>query len=134
VLVQSETDFAELGAIELQFQECYGESCNEGGSGGGGGGSGDPSPCEMSYSPSYSDIWMCELRLENVHEPWTRGSPEIVVALVEVWSGGVEFLSQAHEDNVWLADDYFNMDSKIWRSGRGVKIGSTAFCPAIVTP
>jgi hypothetical protein len=86
VLVPVETDFSQGPA---RAEEC--PECPPGGGGGGGGGGGSPSLA--------SELWAIEMVLEDDGEGWPRGSPELVISTLRVFTNGTsETLRCANEE------------------------------------
>ena len=87
VIVPVESDFS--------VRPVRAEACPECPPGGGGGGSGG----DGGASSAASELWMVEAEFEDNGEGWPRGSPELVVSTVQVYSNGAfQVLHCAHED------------------------------------
>lgn len=99
MIVQSETQFGERPSFAI----CDPEVSDCGGGGGGGGSSIQP-----------AGLWLRYSFLEDLHEPWTRGSPEIEASLVGPLSDtmDVHLISCAGEDRV--SPRRFNQDDHLW--------------------
>jgi hypothetical protein len=100
VLVPVETDFTRVPSRAEECPDCPPGGGGGGGSGGGGGG-----------SSLYSELWMVEAVFQEDGEGWPRGSPELVVSTVQVFSNGAfQVLHCAHEEQAdplyrWDGDD-----------------------------
>jgi hypothetical protein len=109
VLTESETDFTRSPLIEAHQQvdcEEYPELCSGGGGSGGGGGQSQPPGLYATY-----------IQLDDLHEPWTRGSPEIEIHVMAGDStAGASAISCAGEKQPDLnrGTQRFNMDDHTW--------------------
>lgn len=120
VLVPRESDIALLDGMARA--QCGPETCGNPGGGGG--------------STTYPGIYMTYASLDDLHEPWTRGAPELEVYLVGPANANLTtYVPKPHSAGEFASfPSYFNQDSPTWTApagSRGVRVAATSDITAL---
>jgi hypothetical protein len=109
VLVESETNFDRIPRASTTVDcDTHPELCGDGGGGGGSGG-GDTAPPDI-----YPYMYATSIHLDDLHEPWTRGDPEIEIHLTGSTIDHSHPTSYACAGEYQSGARYFNMDDHDW--------------------
>jgi hypothetical protein len=119
VLVPRESDIPDPDVARAQ---CGPESCGNPGGGGG--------------STTYPGIYMTYASLDDLHEPWTRGAPELEVYLVGPANANLtSYVPKPHSAGEYASfPSYFNQDTPTWTApagSRGVRVAATGDITAL---
>lgn len=120
VLVPRESDIPSSDGMAAA--QCGPESCGNPGGGGG--------------STTYPGIYMTYASLDDLHEPWTRGAPELEVYLVGPANANLTtYVPKPHSAGEYASfPSYFNQDTPTWTApagSRGVRVAATSDITAL---